>query len=173
MLLVCIPFRSVCVCIVHGKEVTVLTHCYSLKKVGNTSLLKDFMTTVIRATCYNHLILWWKVSWGPGWLWSVWSRRELHTAPVICWRSTWTWGPAGLHRHSDRRVTHSLGLLPSWSSVSEWADSNPFHRFWVQVRGQWGWVWGWQDVDVCVMPEYKQVRGVNQHHGSAQWDDFL
>ncbi len=41
--------------------------------------------------------------------------RGLHTAPVICWRSVWRWGPAGQHRFSGRLVTYRLGLESSFS----------------------------------------------------------
>ncbi len=51
---------------------------------------------------------------GRGWWWSVWSMRGLRTAPVICWRSVWRWGPAGQHRFLGRLVTHSLGLVLSF-----------------------------------------------------------
>ncbi len=49
---------------------------------------------------------------------SVWSRKGLRTAPVICWRSVWRWGPAGQRRFSDRLVSHCLGLVSSLSCSS-------------------------------------------------------
>lgn len=38
----------------------------------NSSLLKDFITTDVRAT-YSHWVLWWRVYLGTGWSWSVWN----------------------------------------------------------------------------------------------------
>ncbi len=68
------------------------------------------VTQLSRWPSQPYLLSW--VSLGRGWWWSVWSTRGLHTAPVICWRSVWRWGPASQHRISDRLVPHRLGLVP-------------------------------------------------------------
>ncbi len=64
--------------------------------------------------------------------------RGLHTAPVICWRSVWRWGPRGQHRFLGRLVTHHLGLVPSFS-CSFWRPG-ACHLLLsaVQVWGRWG-----------------------------------
>ena len=52
------------------------------------------LQTSVRQVCSNS-VLWWWVSCRPGWLWSIWNRRGLHTALE----------PAGLYKSADRRDT--------------------------------------------------------------------
>ncbi len=64
--------------------------------------------------------------------------RGLRSAPVICWRSVWRWGPAGQHRISDRLVSHRLGLVLSFSCSFWRPGARHFHLFSVQVWGRGG-----------------------------------
>ncbi len=79
--------------------------------------MTSWLQTLEPQAC-SHLVLWFWISLGWGWWWSVWSMKGLCTVPVICWRSLWRWGPACQHRISDRLVWHRLGLVLSSSSAS-------------------------------------------------------
>lgn len=60
-------------------------HYVNCKVLIRVPVMSRWVYTTLLKAC-SHWLLWLRVSWGPGWLWSIWSRRGLNTAPLICWR---------------------------------------------------------------------------------------
>lgn len=74
--------------------------------------------------------------WETVGLWSIYSRRELHTNWVICLRSVRRREPVGHHRPSDRSVRRHLGLGFSYIFGSERVVRHPLQRCGMQFEWQ-------------------------------------